>query len=138
MNWGRAIGAGLAAGFVQNIANFVMHGLVLGGMYLDQPAFVQEPDNMAMQIVWFLVIALVLGVVASLLFASSRQSWQPGAKGGLHFGVLLGAVVGFQQFYLTLVVNDFPYHVAWLWLAVDVISFGIGGMVLGAVYKRAE
>ncbi|MDE2690336.1 MAG: hypothetical protein OXI49_07445 [Acidobacteriota bacterium] len=138
MNWGRAIGAGLAAGFVQNIANFVMHGLVLGGMYLDQPAFVQEPDNMAMQIVWFLVIALVLGVVASLLFASSRQSWQPGAKGGLHFGVLLGAVVGFQQFYLTLVVNDFPYHVAWLWLAVDVISFGIGGIVLGAVYKRAE
>lgn len=138
MNWGRAIGAGLAAGFVQNIANFVMHGLVLGGMYLDQPAFVQEPDNMAMQIVWFLVIALVLGVVASLLFASSRQSWQPGAKGGLHFGVLLGAVVGFQQFYLTLVVNDFPYHVAWLWLAVDVISFGIGGMALGAVYKRAE
>lgn len=138
MNWGRAIGAGLAAGFVQNIANFVMHGLVLGGMYLDQPAFVQEPDNMAMQIVWFLVIALVLGVVASLLFASSRQSWQPGVKGGLHFGVLLGAVVGFQQFYLTLVVNDFPYHVAWLWLAVDVISFGIGGMVLGAVYKRAE
>lgn len=138
MNLGRAIGAGLAAGFVQNIANFVMHGLVLGGMYLDQPAFVQEPDSMAMQIVWFLVIALVLGVVASLLFASSRQSWQPGAKGGLHFGVLLGAVVGFQQFYLTLVVNDFPYHVAWLWLAVDVISFGIGGMVLGAVYKRAE
>ncbi len=138
MNWGRAIGAGLAAGFVQNIANFVMHGLVLGGMYLDQPAFVQEPDSMAMQVVWFLVIALVLGVVASLLFASSRQSWQPGAKGGLHFGVLLGAVVGFQQFYLTLVVNDFPYHVAWLWLAVDVISFGIGGMVLGAVYKRAE
>lgn len=138
MNWGRAIGAGLAAGFVQNIANFVMHGLVLGGMYLDQPAFVQEPDNMAMQIVWFLVIALVLGVVASLLFASSRQSWQPGVKGGLHFGVLLGAVVGFQQFYLTLVVNDFPYHVAWLWLAVDVISFGIGGMVLGAVYKRTE
>ncbi len=138
MNWGRAIGAGLAAGFVQNIANFVMHGLVLGGMYLDQPAFVQEPENMAMQIVWFLVIALVLGVVASLLFASSRQSWQPGVKGGLHFGVLLGAVVGFQQFYLTLVVNDFPYHVAWLWLAVDVISFGIGGMVLGAVYKRAE
>ena len=138
MNWGRAIGAGLAAGFVQNIANFVMHGLVLGGMYLDQPAFVQEPDNMAMQIVWYLVIALVLGVVASLLFASSRQSWQPGAKGGLHFGVLLGAVVGFQQFYLTLVVNDFPYHVAWIWLGVDIISFGIGGMVLGAVYKRAD
>ena len=138
MNWGRAIGAGLAAGFVQNIVNFVLHGLVLGSMYLDQPAFVQEPDNMAMQIVWFLVIALVLGVVASLLFASSRQSWQPGAKGGLHFGVLLGAAIGFQQFYLTLVVNDFPYHVAWLWLGVEIISFGVGGMVLGAVYKRVE
>jgi len=138
MNWGRAISAGLGAGFVQNIVNFVLHGLVLGGMYLDQPAFVQEPENMAMQIVWFLVIALVLGVVASLMFASSRESWQPGARGGLHFGVLLGTAIGFQQFYLTLVVNDFPYHVAWIWLGVDIISFGVGGMVLGAVYKRAE
>jgi len=138
MNWGRAIGAGLVAGFVQNVANFVMHGLVLGGMYLDQPAFVQEPENMAMQIVWFLVIALVLGVVASLMFASSRGSWQPGAKGGLHFGVLLGTAIGFRQLCLTLVVNDFPYHVAWIWLGVDIISFGVGGMVLGAVYKRAE
>ncbi len=138
MNWGRAIGAGLAAGFVQNIVNFVLHGLVLGSMYTDQPAFVQEPDDMAMQIVWFLVIALTIGTVAGLLFASSRQSWADGARGGLHFGILLGAVVGFQQFYLTLVVNDFPYSVAWIWLGVEIISFGVGGMVLGAVYKRAE
>ena len=138
MNWGRAVGAGLGAGFVQNIVNFVLHGLVFGGMYVDQPAFVQEPDSMAMQIVWFLVVALTIGVAASVLFASSRQSWQQGARGGLHFGILLGAVVGFQQFYLTLVGNDFPYHVAWTWLAIDIISLGIGGTVLGVLYKRAD
>lgn len=138
MNWGKAVVAGLAAGFVQNIVHFVLHGLVLGGAYLDEPAFVQEPDSMAMQIVWFLVIALVLGVVASVLFTCSRQSWQAGAKGGLHFGILLGAAIGLQQFYLTLVISDFPYHVAWMWLAVEIISFGIGGMVLGAMIKRAD
>ncbi len=138
MNWSKAIVAGLAAGFVQNIVNFVLHGLVLGGTYVDQPAFVQEPDDMTMQIVWFLAVALVIGVVAGLLFASSRQSWQAGARGGLHFGILLGAVIGFQQFYLTLVINDFPYHVAWMWLGVEISSFGIGGMVLGAMYKRAD
>lgn len=136
MNWGRAIVAGLVAGFAQNVVNFVLHELILGGTYEGQVAFVQEDDPA--NIAWFLVIALVIGVVAALFFASSRQSWQAGAKGGLHFGVLLGAVVGFQQFYLTLVIHEFPYSVAWIWLAVEMISFGIGGMVLGAIYKRDQ
>lgn len=136
MNWGRAVVAGLVAGIAQNIVNFILHGLILGGTYEGEAAFAQEEDPAVF--VWFTVIALVIGVVAALFFASSRQSWADGAKGGLHFGILLGAVVGFQQFYLTLVINDFPYHVAWLWLGVEMISFGVGGMVLGAVYKRAE
>lgn len=140
MNWGRAVVAGLVAGIVQNVVNFVMHGLVLdtAGTYADQPAFVQEPDSMTMQMLSFTAIALVIGVVAALFFASSRQSWQAGPRGGLHFGILLGAVVGFQQFYLTLVIDGFPYHVAWIWLAVEIISFGVGGMVLGAMVKRAD
>ena len=134
MNWGRAVVAGLIAGIAQNIVNFVLHGLILGGMYVDQAAFVQEEDPA--NFVWFTVIAVVIGVVAALFFSSSRQSWADGAKGGLHFGILLGAVVGFQQFYLTLVIDDFPYHVAWIWLGVEIISFGVGGMVLGAMVKR--
>ncbi len=136
MNWGRAVVAGLVAGIAQNVVNFVLHGLVLGGTYEGQAAFVQE-ENPAI-FVWYTAIALVIGVVAALLFASSRESWQPGARGGLHFGILLGAVVGFQQFYLTQVINEFPYHVAWLWLGVEIISFGIGGMVLGAMIRRPE
>ena len=136
MNWGRAVVAGLVAGIVQNIVNFVLHGLILGGTYEGQAAFVQEEDPAVFA--WFTVIALVIGVVAALFFASSRQSWQAGPRGGLHFGILLGAVVGFQQFYLTLVINEFPYHVAWIWLAVEIISFGVGGMVLGAMVKRAD
>ena len=135
MNWSRAVVAGLVAGVAQTAVNFVLHGLVLTVTYEGQAAFVQEDDPA--NTVWFLLVALVIGVVAALFFAASRQSWQAGVKGGLHFGILLGAVVGFQQFYLTLVINDFPYHVAWTWLGVEIISFGIGGMVLGAMYKRA-
>ncbi|MCE2557674.1 MAG: hypothetical protein J4F98_03395 [Acidobacteria bacterium] len=68
--------------------------------------------------------------------ASSRAcSFRAAASPG-NFGILLGAAIGFQQFYLTLVISDFPYHVAWMWLAVEIISFGIGGMVLGAMIKR--
>ncbi|MCY3964587.1 MAG: hypothetical protein OXG83_06100 [Acidobacteria bacterium] len=138
MNWGKAVVAGLVAGIAQNIVNFVMHGLILdsAGTYEGHAAFAQEDDPTVF--VWFTAIALVIGVVAALFFASSRQSWQAGARGGLHFGILLGAVVGFQQFYLTLVIDGFPYHVAWIWLAVEIISFGVGGMVLGAMVKRAD
>jgi len=132
MNWGRAVLAGLAAGFVQNIVNLVVHVVVLGSLYVDQAAFAQEEASP----ISFGIVALVLGVATAILFACSRNSWKAGAMGGLHFGVLVGAVVGFQQFYLTLVINEFPYQAAWSWLGADIVSFGVGGLVLGALYKK--
>ena len=45
MNWIRIVVAGVVAGFVTNIADFVMHGFILGKTYMRYPVFSQEQAN---------------------------------------------------------------------------------------------
>jgi hypothetical protein len=133
MNWTRALIAGLAAGFVTNLADFVMHGVLLAGTYESHDVFTKEAANP----VWFLVISFCIGIAAAILFAKSRDSWAPGWKGGLTFGFFLGLTAFFANFYDPLVLEGFPYHLAWCWGGANLIDGLLGGMVLGAIYPKA-
>ena len=42
MNWTRALIGGVVAGIVVWIADFVMHGILLGETYARYPVFTQE------------------------------------------------------------------------------------------------
>jgi len=133
MNWTRAILAGLAAGIVTNIADFVMHGLILGKTYMKYDVFTQEPANP----LWFLVISLCIGIAAAILFAKSRGSWAEGWTGGATFGFFLGLTAFFSNFYSPLVLAGFPYFLSWCWGGINLIDGVLGGVVLGAIYKTA-
>lgn len=132
MNWTRAILAGLAAGFVTNIANFVMHGLLLAETYKRYDVFAKDEANP----LWFLLISFCIGIAAAILFAKSRGSWAAGWKGGATFGFFLGLTAFFANFYYPLVLEGFPYYLGWCWGGINVIDGVLGGAVLGALYKK--
>ena len=52
MNWSKALIAGVVAGIVLWLANFLMHGVIMAETYMKYPVFTQEQANP----VWFLVI----------------------------------------------------------------------------------
>ena len=132
MNWGKAIIAGIVGGIVLNIANFVMHGLIMGGTYARYPeVFTQEEANPA----WFFLVAICTGIAAAFLFGWTRKSWSEGYMGGAVFGFWLGLVFFFAPFYNPLVIEGFPYYLSWCWGAINLIGFVILGLVLGALYK---
>ncbi len=132
MNWTRIVIAGVVAGIVVNLANFVMHGLILGNTYTKYPeVFDQNPANP----IHFFVVAISAAILAAVLFAKTRGSWAPGWKGGATFGFLLGLAFFFPQFYMPIVIDGFPYFLAWCWGGVNVIGGVILGAVLGAIYK---
>ena len=132
MNWTKAVIAGIAAGIAVGFANFILHGLMLGPTYAkyDQ-VFSQEQANP----LYFFLIAISIAICAALLFARSRGSWGPGAKGGATFGFWLGLVSFFSPFYSTLVLDGFPYFLAWCQGGADLIASIVGGTVLGLIYK---
>ncbi len=78
MNWTRIALAGVAAGIVNWISDFVMHGMVMKATYqrLSQ-VYTQTEANPA----WFLLVAVTICLMAAILFARTRGSWAAGWKG---------------------------------------------------------
>jgi hypothetical protein len=132
MNWTRIAVAGVAAGIVTWISDFVLHGMVMGPTYrrLSQ-VFSQAQSNPA----WFLLVAVTMALMAALLFARTRGSWAPGWKGGLTFGFFLGLVVFFQRFYDPLVIDGYPYYLSWCQGGISLIDSLLAGAVLGAIVE---
>ncbi len=132
MNWTRVALAGVAAGVVTWISDFVLHGIVMGPTYqrLSQ-VYSQTAANPAK----FLAVSLVICFTAALLFARSRGSWAAGWKGGLSFGFFLGLVVFFQRFYDPMVIDGYPYYLAWCQGGISMIDSLLAGAILGAVIK---
>lgn len=130
MSWMRVMLGGLLAGIVVNIVDFVLHGMVLGRTYQRYTeAFRQTPANP----VHFAVVAVAIGLATALLFARSRGSWPAGWRGGAVFGFYLGLAGFFVSFYNPLVIDGFPYYLAWCWGGIHLIDGVVGGAVLGAV-----
>jgi hypothetical protein len=132
MNWTKTLLAGVVAGIVRNLSDFVMHGMILGPTYQRYPAFEQEPANPG----WFFAVAVCIGLMTALLFAMSRASWAAGVAGGVKFGLLVGLVAFFPSFYNPLVIAGFPYFLAWCWGGINVIGYVLMGATLGALIKR--
>ena len=84
---------------------------------------------------WFLLIAVAICVTAALLFARTRGSWAPGWKGGLSFGLFLGLVIFFQRFFDPLVIDGYPYYLAWCQGGISMIDSLLAGAVMGSMLK---
>jgi len=133
MNWTRIALAGVAAGIATWISDFILHGMVMGPTYkrLSQ-VFSQAQANPAL----FLLIAVTLCLMTALLFARTRGSWPLGWNGGVTFGFFLGLVLFFQRFYDPLVIDGYPYHLAWCQGGIAMIDSLLAGAILGAVIKK--
>jgi hypothetical protein len=132
MNWTRIALAGVSAGIVTWISDFVLHGIVMGPTYMRlTQVYTQTQANPAL----FLAVSLAICVMAALLFARTRGSWAAGWRGGLSFGLFLGLVLFFQRFYDPLVVDGYPYYLAWCQGGISMIDSLLAGAVVGTVIK---
>ncbi len=132
MNWTKMLIAGVAAGVAMNLADWVMHGMIMANTYAGLPeVFTQEQANPG----WFFLVAVCLALAAALLYAKTYDCWSGGLPGGVRFGVCLGLVVFFVPFYNALVIDGFPYYLSWCQGGMNLISMTIAGAVIGLLYK---
>ncbi len=131
MNWTKIVLAGIAAGVVVWLADFVMHGLILGNTYMRYDVFTKEAASPFM----FLFVSVFVALFAALFFARTHGSWAAGWKGGATFGLFLGLAAFFTNHYNPLVLEGFPYYLSWCWGGTNLIDGVVGGTVIGLVYK---
>jgi hypothetical protein len=90
MNWTRVLLGGLVAGIVTNLADFVMHGMIMAHTYKNYyQVFTQTQASPAK----FAAVSIVVSIFIAILFAKTRGSWADGARGGVALGLLLGLAV---------------------------------------------
>ena len=132
MNWTRIALAGAAAGLVTWISDFVQHGVVMAPTYKRlSTVYSQTEVNPA----WFLLVSFFICLMAAVLFARTRASWAGGWKGGLSFGFFLGLVMFFQRFYDPMVIDGYPYYLAWCQGGISMIDSLLAGVVIGSILK---
>ncbi len=132
MNWSKTVLAGIVAGVVAWLADYVMHVMIMGSTYMAHPAVFSQEEASPLA---FLGVEVCAWIAVAILFAKTRGSWGPGWMGGATYGFWWGVSIFFLNFYHVLVIADFPYHLAWCWGGINVIVGVIGGAVLGAIYK---
>ena len=132
MNWTKVLIAGVAGGVAMTLSDYVLHGMVMASTYAGLPdVFSQEQSNPA----WFFVIGACMGIAAAMLYAKTAGSWSGGWQGGATYGFFLGLIAFFSGFYNTLVIEGFPYYLAWCQGGIALIGAVIMGLVIGLLYK---
>ena len=133
MNWTKIGMAGIAGGVVIWLLDFMAHGFMLANTYTRYEIFnVSEAANPLM----FLFVSICIAAAAAILFARTRESWAAGAAGGATYGFFIGLVGIFPFFYNPMVLNGFPYYLAWCWSGITMIDSVILGALLGVIYPR--
>ena len=134
MNWTKTVIAGAAGGFVVSLVNYLLHGVIMADTYRQySEAFSQTEASP----VSFIAVAITIGVFFAILFAKTRDSWAEGAAGGMTYGFWVGMVAFFGNFYDPLVIDGFPYYLAWCHGGIGVIGAVVGGAVVGLIIKRS-
>lgn len=133
MNWGKILVGGVVAGIALNVTEFVLHGVVMASTYEKYSVFTQEQASPF----YFVLVAVCVAIAAAMLFAKSRDCWAAGAKGGAIFGFFLGLVAFFTFFYNPLVLEGYPYFLAWCQGGITLIAMTVVGAVLGLMIKKS-
>src|SRR5919204_2831041 len=80
INMGRVVVGGLVAGVVINISEYVLNAVVLAQDMTDALKALNRPPVDSSMIMWFVVLAFGIGVMAVWVYAAIRPRMGPGVR----------------------------------------------------------
>jgi hypothetical protein len=124
--------ASLAVFIVWSILDFVVHGMVLSGIYASTASLWRPMEEMNMGLMRLVCALSALAFTGIYVFQVKGGSMAAGAKYGLWFGLATGIPMGFGSFgYMPI-----PYSLAWGWFLASMVSSVLGGVAAGAIAKN--
>lgn len=133
MNVKRFIGAALVAFVFMFFYDWIVHGVLLRGLYHQTPQVWRGFADMASKIPLGIFFQLILSVWLAFVFT---QLFKAGGVGrGLIFGLFFGVFAGIlaASWYLWVPVAA---ALAWIWFASALVQSLIIGAIIGAIYRK--
>jgi len=87
INVGRLILGGIVAGIAIDLLDYLVDGIWLGPHWAEQMALLGRPAFGPMQIVWFNVTGILIGLAAIWLYAAIRPRFGAGIKTAICAGL---------------------------------------------------
>jgi hypothetical protein len=141
INLWRVVGAGLLAGLVMNVSQFVLHGVVLlpdGTRLMEdwtQRGLLVAPNPMLL--VWLIAITFGLGLLALWTYAAIRPRFGPGPKTALLAGVAVWAMSYlYAGVYVYAGIVVLPAKLTWLPVAWSLVEVPLATLAGAWLYKE--
>src|SRR6266849_142915 len=134
MNTKRWLLASVAVLVVIAVLDFVIHGVLLSGIY-KQTASIWRPDMQ--QVMWIFWLGyLVFAPLFALIYVKGYEKGKPGLGQGLRFGLYVGAMLSVMHSFGWYVILPIPLVLAVYWFLAILVEFILAGVAAGLVYHE--
>jgi pimeloyl-ACP methyl ester carboxylesterase len=130
INMGRVVVGGLVAGLVINVSEFVLNAVVLADDMNAAMAALNRPPIDNGMIVWFVLLAFGIGMMAVWVYAAVRPRFGPGVQTAICASLVVWGLAYLYPNVTTIVLGLFPTRlmiIATVWGLVEVLVAGVAG-----------
>lgn len=136
MNTKRWLLASVAVLVVFTALEFIIHGVLLQGIY-QQTASVWRAQADMRRLMWiFWAGYLVFAPFFALIYVKGYEKGKPGLGQGFRFGLYMGAMLSVTLSYGWYVILPIPLVLACYWFAAIFVEFTAAGVAAGLVYHE--
>jgi len=134
MNTKRWLLASVAVFVVIGALEFLIHGVLLSGLY-QQTASVWRGETQMRQVMWiFWVGYLVFAPFFALIYVKGYEKGKPGLGQGFRYGLYAGAMLCVMNGFGWYVILPIPLALAFYWFLATLVEFIVAGIAAGLVY----
>ena len=136
MNTKRWLLASVAVFVVILVLEFLIHGVLLQGMY-QQTASVWRTQADMQRLMWiFWVGYAVLAPFFALIYAKGYEKDKPPLGQGFRFGFYVGAMLSVAHSFGWYVILPIPLALSFYWLVAILVEFIAAGIAASLVYRE--
>lgn len=134
MNTKRWLLASVAVFVVIFILEFIIHGVLLQGLY-QQTAPVWRPMADMQRLMWILWVGyLVLAPLFVFIYTKGYEKGKPGLGQGFRFGLYVGAMLSVLHGFGWYAILPIPLALSIYWSVAIIVEFVAMGIAAGLVY----
>ena len=130
INMGRVVVGGLVAGLLINVSEFVLNAVVLVNDMNAAMAALNRPPIDNSMIVWFVLLAFGIGIMAVWVYAAVRPRFGPGVRTAICASLVVWGLAYLYPNVSTIILGLFPTRlmiIATVWGLVEVLVAGVAG-----------
>ncbi len=131
----RCIGATAAVIAILFVTDFVVHGILLKGMY-EATAGLWRPMDEMNRLMWAMwVMYLVNGLVLPFLYSKGYEAGKSAIGQGLRFGAVIGVMMSTGMSLGTYFMIAVPGSMAAAWFVVGMLQFILVGIAIAFIHQ---